>query len=221
MKKNLTAAFLLAMSVSLMPAAALAQDSGFSLGVRAAYAVPFGTAGDGTSLNDLARGAVPVQIDADYRFTPEWRLGVSFAYGPVLIADEARRSLEATGLSDVGGHRQQRFSLQVVRHFNTAGSFQPWVALSGGYEWTRYAGAKRPSGMETEIGRAGIAGAVTVGGDFSVSPRMTVGPYVAVDLGRYGRNVVWVEDGDTSSSSVDDKGLHQWVLVGVKLSWRF
>ena len=221
MKKIIIAASLLATSFSLMPAAASAQDSGFSLGVRAAYAVPFGKAGDGTNLNDLAKGAVPVQIDADYRFTPEWRLGVSFAYGPVLIADEGKRALEATGLSDVGGHRQQVLSLQVVRHFNTGGAFQPWVGLSGGYEWTRFAGAKLPSGKETEIGRAGIASAITIGGDYSVSPRVTVGPYVALDLGRYGRNLVWVEDGDTSSSSIDDKGLHQWVRAGVKLSWRF
>ncbi|MDO8837182.1 MAG: hypothetical protein Q7V01_16380 [Vicinamibacterales bacterium] len=82
-----------------------------------------------------------------------------------LIAAAAKRSLEATGLSDVGGHRQQALSRQVVWHFNTGASFQPWVGLSGGYEWTRFTGAKLPSGKETEIGRPGIAGAISIGGD--------------------------------------------------------
>jgi outer membrane protein W len=221
MRNVILAAALLATSLCLAPAAATAQDSGFSLGVRAAYAVPFGTATDGTSLNDLAAGAVPLQVDADYRLSREWLIGVSFAYGPVRIADEAKRSLEAAGLSDVGGHRQQVLSLQVARHFNSDGSFRPWVGLSGGYEWTRFAGGKLPSGMETEIGMAGPTGAFMIGGDFAVSPRVTVGPYVAVDLGRYGRNLVWVEDGDTTSTSIDDKAVHQWLRAGVKLAWRF
>lgn len=221
MKNRIVAASFLAASLCLTPAVVTAQDSGFSLGLRAGYAVPFGAAGAGTNLNDLATGAVPLQVDLDYRLSRDWRLGLCFGYGPVFVADGAQRALEAAGLSDVGGHRQQVFGLQLTRVFKSDWRLSPWVGLAGGYEWTRYAGATLPSGKETEIGRSGFAGSLTVGGAYAVSPRLAVGPYVAVDLGRYRRDLVWVEDGDTSSTDIRDRGVHGWVEAGVRLTWTF
>ncbi|MFO7692254.1 MAG: hypothetical protein R6V57_04115 [Vicinamibacterales bacterium] len=221
MKHTIIAASLLATSICFTPAAAVAQDSGFSLGLRAGYAVPFGEASGGTDLSDLATGAVPLQVDADYRVSRDWRLGIYFGYGPAFVADAAERDLEAAGLTDVGGHRQQVLGVQVTRVFKSGARFSPRVGLAGGYEWTRYAGAKRPSGMETEVGLSGFAGSVTLGGDYAVSPRFAVGPYVSVDLGRYRKELVWVEDADTSFTDIRDKALHGWVEAGVRLTWTF
>lgn len=221
MKTRIIAALCLVASFVFAPAVASAQNSGFALGMRAGYAVPFGDAGDGASLSDLAKGAVPVQVDVDYRLTNAWRMGVSLSFGPARVADAAKTALEAGGLREVGDHRQQVLAFQVARAFNTSGSFAPWVGVEGGYEWTRYAGGRLASGLETEVGRSGFTGAVLVGGDYAVSPRFTVGPYVAVDLGRYTQDLTWVENDGASSTDIRDRGLHQWVRAGIKATWIF
>ena len=75
--------------------------------------------------------------------------------------------------------------------------------------------------METEVGLFGFAGSVTLGGDHVLSPRVAVGPYVSVQLGRYRKELVWVEDGDTSFTDIRDMALHGWVEAGVRLTWTF
>ena len=83
MKKLVAAAALLA-TFTAAPALADA-DRGLTLGLRASYGVPLGTAGDGESLADLTSGAVPVQIDVGYRFTQHWQAGAYFAWGPAML----------------------------------------------------------------------------------------------------------------------------------------
>ncbi len=221
MRTRFVVPVLVASVAVLCPAPGSAQDRGFNLGLRTSYAAPMGEAGDGADLADLTSEALPFQLDLVYRIDRHWRLGAFFAYGPALIADDASRDLEAAGLTDVGGHRQQSLGVEVERVLRAGSRVRPWIGLGGGYEWTRYAAAKLPSGLETEIGRSGWVGTMTVGADIAVSSKLAVGPYVAMDLGQYGRTLVWVEDGDTVSKSIADTGLHQWVRVGVRLSWAF
>ena len=207
--------------VTAFAAPAAAQGGNFTLGVRAACGLPFGTAGDGWKLGELTTFGVPVQVDADFRLNENWQVGGYFSYGPVTVADEAKASLAALGLSDIGGHRQQRVGAQVTYDVLPQARFSPWVGLSAGYEWTRYAGAKLPTGMETEIGMAGFDAAVQLGGAFKVSPRVAVGPYVALDLGQFRQNLRWEEEGDTSFTSIGQKATHQWVRFGFKMSYVF
>ena len=210
---------LLVVTAFVAPAAA---DGGkFSLGLRAARAVPFGTAGDGWNLNELTTVGAPLQIDADYRVGDNWRLGAYFSVAPLKIADEAKSSLQGLGLSKVGGHCQQRVGLQVAYDFRPQARFSPWVAVGAGYEWTRYAAATLPTGMETEIGMGGLDAALQVGGSYKVTSRFAIGPYAAFDLGRFGRNVRWEEGGDATSSKILEKGTHQWVRFGVKVGYSF
>jgi hypothetical protein len=208
--------------VTAMVAPALAQDGTFTLGARGAFAVPFGTAGDGWKLDELVTSGVPVQVDADFRVGGDWRLGGYFSYGPVTIADEAKDSLAHEGLKDIGGHRQQRLGVQVARDFRTSSKLSPWVGVSVGYEWTRYAGAKFvSSNRETEIGMSGFEGGVQVGAAYKLTSRFSVGPYAAFDLGRFRKNLSWVEDGDTTFTDVNEKGTHQWLRLGVKVAYTF
>lgn len=202
-------------------APASADGGKFSLGARGACAIPFGTAGDGWQLNELATAAAPVQLDADVRVSDNWRVGGYFSYGPVKVASEAKSSLAALGLTDIGGHMQQRVGLQVTRDFRSAARFSPWVGIAAGYEWTRYAGAKLASGLETEVGMAGLDASVQIGGAYKVTPRFSVGPYAAFDLGRFRENVSWEEGGDNTSTDIAAKGTHQWVRFGVKVGYSF
>jgi len=206
--------------VTALVSPAFADEGKFTLGARAARAVPLGTAGDGWKLNELVTLGAPVQLDADVRVGDSWRVGGYFSYGPVAIADEAKDFLAAAGLSEIGGHRQQRVGLQVARDFRTSARLSPWVGVSAGYEWTRYAAAK-VAGQETEIGMAGFDAAIQLGAAYKVTPRFTVGPYAAFDLGRFGKNVSWTEDEGGTSTDITEKGTHQWLRFGVKFGYSF
>jgi hypothetical protein len=210
-----------ALATFALTSPALAQEGRLSLGLRGSCAVPFGEARGGTSLKEVTTLAVPVQVDVDYRIDDRWSAGVYAFYGPVTVADETRRQLAASGLLSIGGHRQQRVGAQVTRTFLPAARFAPWVGVAAGYDWTRYAWARRATGEETEIGVSGLEATVQAGGRYRVTPRVAIGPYVAFDLGRYGKDIVWVQRAGNSSSSIADKGLHQWVRFGVKLSYGF
>jgi len=202
-------------------APAAAGDGKFTLGVRAACGLPFGDAGDGWKLNELTTVAVPVQVDADFRLSPNWLVGGYFSYGPVTIADEARETLAGLGLSDIGGHRQQRLGLQLTYDIRPQARFSPWIGVGAGYEWTRYAGAKLPTGLETEVGVAGFDAAVQFGGAYRVSPKLAIGPYVALDLGRFGKRVRWEEEGDSTFTDITETATHEWFRFGVKMSYSF
>lgn len=200
---------------------AQAQDGRLSVGVRGSLGVPFGEARGGTDLKDVTTRAVPVQVDVDYRIGEGWSAGVYVFYGPVTVADATRRQLAASGLSSIGGHRQQRVGVQLTRKFRPAARMSPWVGVAAGYDWTRYAWAKRATGEETEIGVSGFEATLQAGASYKVTPRLAIGPFAAFDLGRYGKDIVWVQRAGSSSVGITDKGLHQWVRFGVKMSFGF
>jgi len=217
MKKALLLLSLLTLATAARPARA-GDDAGLQLGLRAAYALPLGDAGDGAELRDLTPGAVPVQLEAGWRFDRHWLAGAYFAWGPSLVGDVAKDALAEAGASDVSGHFEQRVGLQGIYTFSPLSKLAPWVGLGLGYEWTRYADAKLPSGDETEVGLRGFEALLQVGGDYRVTSRLTVGPYATFSVGQYGSHVATVE-GDSSTTDVEDRGIHEWVQLGFKGSF--
>ncbi|HOC18644.1 MAG TPA: hypothetical protein PKK95_10260 [Vicinamibacterales bacterium] len=200
---------------------AQAQEVRLNVGVRGSFGVPFGEARGGTDLKDVTTRAIPVQVDVDYRIDEHWSAGVYAIYGPVAVADATRRQLAASGLRSIGGHRQQRVGVQLTRTFRPAARVSPWVGMAAGYDWTRYAWAKLATGEETEIGVSGFETTLQGGASFKLTPRLAIGPFAAFDLGRYGQDIVWVQRAGNSSTGIPDKGLHQWVRFGVKMSVGF
>ena len=54
-----------------------------------------------------------------------------------------------------------------------------------------------------------------LGGDYKVSEQLSVGPYVLFSLGQYSNATL--DDGTESTSrSIDEKGLHQWFGFGFR-----
>lgn len=222
MKKLIAAAALLA-TFAAAPARADA-DRGLTLGLRASYGVPLGTAGDGESLGDLTSGAVPVQIDVGYRFTEHWQAGAYFAWGPAMLASDAKRALAAQGATSLGGHAVQRLGLQGIYTFMPSARFAPWAGLGLGYEWTRYAEARlntSTGSADAELGMGGFEAVLQVGGDYRLSPKFTAGPFATLNFGQYREHVsdVDVKSGsvpDPGTTKVSDKGIHEWLQLGIK-----
>jgi hypothetical protein len=217
---------LLLAGLTAAPAARADDDSGLTLGVRAGFGMPLGTAGDGEDLDRLTKGAVPVQLDVGWRFTPRWLAGAYFSWGPALIASDAKGALAASGARDIGGHAVQRVGVQALYTAFRVDRFEQWVGLGLGYEWTRYAEARLQSetgSADAELGLRGFEAILQLGGDYRVTPRLKVGPFAALSFGQYRSHVSDLDvrsgtmpDAGSTSRSVGDRGIHEWMQLGIK-----
>ena len=221
MKKTLVAAIVI-LSAAIAGPTRADETSGLSLGLRAAYGVPLGDAGDGANLNDLATGAAPVQLEAGWRFDEHWLAGVYFAWGPTFVGDGARSALQARGATGVGGHFEQRIGVQGIYTFSPLRGFSPWAGVGLGYEWTRYADAK-VEGREVEVGLRGFEAMLQVGAEHRLSDRFSVGPFATFNVGQYRSTIEWAEGEagiDTSAESdIADRGIHEWLQFGIRGSF--
>jgi hypothetical protein len=227
--KKLVAAAVVAV-LTFLAAPARAEEKGFTLGLRTAYALPLGTAGDGADLNELTSGAVPVQIELGYRLTRNVLAGAYFAWGYAMVADEAKSALAADGATGIGGHAVQRVGVQAIYSFMPGAKLAPWAGLGVGYEWARYASAELRSATgtaDTEVGLRGFEALLQVGGDLRVAPKFTIGPFATLNVGRFESHVASVDEtsgtfpGGDSSQEVSDKGFHEWIQLGVKGTFDF
>lgn len=207
---------LLVVAVLSTPTSARADEqSGLALGLRAAYALPFGDAGGGAKLNQLTAGAIPLQLDVGYRFDRRWQVGGYFGWGPARIADDARSGLSAQGATDISGHAIMRIGVQGSYSFLPDARLAPWVGLSAGWEWVRYASAT-VAGAETEIGVRGFEAGVQVGGDYRIAPRFTIGPFASFHVGQFRSTMTWRSGSSESTADISDKKLHEWLQLGLK-----
>jgi len=214
-----TTAVILAVAAIAVAAPARAdRDSGLALGLRAAYAVPFGSAVQGTDLNQLAAGSSPLQLDLGWRFDRRWQAGGYLGYGFVRLAGEANSALAAQGATDIDGHRLMRVGLQGIYTILPDARFAPWVGVSAGYEWLRYASAT-VAGKETEIGLRGFEAGVQLGADYRLGSSFAVGPFAAFSIGQFQSSTTWVSGAGETASDVADKGLHEWFQLGIKGSF--
>ena len=187
-------------------------------GLRAGYAIPMGSAVKNGDLNQFASGAVPFQLDVDWRFGPQWAAGGYFTYGPTFVASDMKDHLESIGVSDVSGHFLQRVGAQVSYHFPSGGRAAPWLGIAAGYEWNRYADGKDALG-DAEVGLKGWEGAIQGGADFWSLDRVTIGPYGMFGMGQYS-DVTTTTGGNDSSQSIGDQAMHQWFQFGLRGSWK-
>jgi hypothetical protein len=217
MKNVATISLAAAMLLAAAPARA-GDDSGLTIGLRAVYGVPFGDAGDGTRLNELTKGVSPLQLDVGYRLDSRWQVGGYFGYGFVRVADQAKSAVAAQGATDIDGHALMRVGVQGIYTLPSAAGFKPWLGLTAGYEWLRYASGQI-SGKETEVGLRGFEAGVQVGADYRVGSAFSVGPFAAFNVGQFRSRITWTSgSGETSDFESDGRcGLSRY-QIGAALS---
>ncbi len=187
-----------------------ASHAQFTLGLRVGYGVAMGDvagngAGSSLAMSDWVKSQVPVQVDAMYRFTPEWAAGVYFSYGFGQLSSTISDLCSAYGKSCSASNT--RFGVQGAYTFTTVSpSFVPWAGLGIGYEWNT-------------VDEAGTKGTfkgweylnLQLGGDYKVNPKFAVGPYVLFAIGQYGEGEI-----AGVSGSVTEKTTHEWLSFGVR-----
>lgn len=196
---SLARAVAAALAISV-PAAAAA---GITLSLRTGWAIPAGDAAAGEPLGDLFEGFVPLQLDLGYDLTERLQLGLYAQYG---FAD-AECSGECDG-------RSIRAGVQALYALGAAGAtFSAWVGAGAGFEHARHETTEPdpflPGGPDV-VTRADLGGwevNVEGGTAWMVFPRLAVGPYLLLAVGRY-------EGG--SLSALSDKAMHAWVHLGLR-----
>jgi hypothetical protein len=193
--KRLHAVLLLAAVAAAAPVRAdEATRSGFSLGARAAWAFPFGTAFEIGSLSvdmdDFVDRNIPLWLDATLRLGGGIEIGPYFQYGFVDYKDVA-------GV-DQGSGENMRIGGQLNYRLTPAGGLTPWLGFGAGWEWLNSDGDDL-NGFDVMV---------QGGADFRLTEHLALGPFVAFTVGRFS---------DVPSGA--DETWHEWLQVGAKLSF--
>ncbi len=182
------------------------QQSGFSLGARIGYGIPVGDADASITQSDLVSGMVPLQLDATYRFNPNWQLGLYFQYGFATIGNVFCQTADPNA-SCTGSN--VRFGAEAMYTFASDG-FSPWIGLGLGFEWQNVTATLGGVSVDVQISGFEYLN-LQLGGDWKLSPAFKLGPFVSFSLASYDT----ISAAGVSASIASTK-THEWLQLGVK-----
>jgi opacity protein-like surface antigen len=186
-----------------------APAQGVTLGARAAWAIPAGSSAAGFTLGSDFTGAVPLSLDLLYRFDRYFSAGFYFTYAPGIAKDCPSGATCSQSFT--------RFGLQAAYTLDRSGSLRPWFGIGVGYEWLRL---DIPGGSGTLSGFEWAN--LQVGGDFAVTARFFVGPYVGVSFGQFSdASGSLFGTGSGASIPSGERRFHEWITVGLRGLYEF
>jgi hypothetical protein len=187
-----------------------------SLDLKAAYAIPTGdivTLGGATYFGPMKytwSAAIPIEVAGRYRFSPSFSAGVYFQYAPATIAARF-----CTTTMTCSGY-DMRVGVEAVYGFLPEKTWNPWVSVGTGWQWTHFAVA-----TDTQSADMTYSGweyfNVQAGLDWNLSRMFAVGPYVGFFGGSY-TSRSGNAAGSTESGSIDSayRAFHGWWQFGLK-----
>lgn len=194
--------------------------TGFQVAARTGVTVPMGRLQKDMKMSDTVGPLqIPVHADVGVKIIPQLFVGgyVGVSLGGVgdtmsRACDQAHVSCSSIGF---------RFGLQAQYHVAPGGKLNPWVGYGIGYE---IAGASGTNGGNTlSVAYGGVEFAhVMAGADFRISRIVGVGPFADFAIGQYSfASVEETRFGRTvkTDGSVQDKALHEWLTLGVKVTF--
>ena len=194
----------------LVPAAARAQ---FTLGARAGYAFGWGDVGGTLGMGDWVKAQVPIQVDALYRVNARLALGAYFSYG---FAQTGGASSDVCDLQDTDcSANVRRFGVEASYAFARHGRVEPWIGANIGYEWNTLEVSDPTGSVKTEFKGWEYLG-LQGGADWRLGEKVAAGPFLHASLGRYGEGDLSGAFG-SAGGSIDDKKLHGWITLGVRV----
>jgi hypothetical protein len=207
----------LAMAVLAPPDVTQAQ-TGFEAGARLGYGIAMGKADADDNLSDTVSGQVPIWLDVGYRPIEALMVGLFFQYGFGILGSE----LDDCDIADASCSASDiRLGVQGHFHLRPREQLDPWLGLGIGYEWLTLSQEAR--GTEISGTASGFEFLnLQVGLDIRVLEHFVVGPFLSFSLGQFSSssaecsgNCGLISSGSVSGD-IDDKGLHQWLLIGAR-----
>lgn len=193
------------------------EANGFELGLRVGYGVPLGTAfqipvgatTQNAKWSDLISGMIPFWADLGYRIDPHWYVGGFFQFGLGFVPSSLCGSGASCSENDL------RFGLNVHYHFLPDGPIDPWVGLGAAYEIWNLSGSG--GGVSASSSLRGFEfGNAQLGADYKLSPGFGVGPFVTFSVAQFSDSSGSVSGLGSSSSSISNKGIHEWLIFGLR-----
>ncbi len=207
---------LLAVAAIAFAGPARADDTGFSFGLRAGYALAMGDVEQNVKLSDMVSGGVPIWLDVTYRFTKNISAGGYFQYAFAFV-NKDNLTVNGVPCTTAGvscSASQMRFGIEGFYNFMPDATFAPWVGLNIGYEIATLNGeAGGVSGSLSSKGFEFVG--LQVGGDYKLAPNFTVGPFLTFNIGQYSTQSSDV-GGTSASQDIANTAMHEWLQFGVK-----
>ncbi len=184
--------------------------TGFQLALRTGYAIPMGSAYNGVSQSDVYGGQVPFIVDIGGKIIPNLFIGGYLGLNIGGCGNQIQGSCASASF---------RIGAEIIYDIIPDGLVNPWIGYGIGIE---------SSAVSANNGNSSISlfgpefGHFTGGVDFRVSRVFGLGPVVDFGLGEYTSGSVTEnggQNGDSVTSSIENKSLHEWLTVGAKFTF--
>ncbi len=189
---------------------ALALRLGYDVSAGNAAAGPAGAPGEATPMSEVAKSAIPIQLDALWKFGSSFSMGAYYGFGFArpsgAIADRC------TGLDASCSTWTMRTGIEAEWAFSdVAAWWAPWVGTGLGYAW-----AYDTVSAAGQSSRQNISGwellNLEVGADAKVTSHLWLGPYLSLRYSQYS---------SLDGYGIANKAFHTWYGFGVRGTWDF
>jgi hypothetical protein len=210
-------------SISLFTSLGSAAEAstGFEVGLRLGYAIPFGTLatsnGLAFQLSDLVFVAVPVILDLGYRVTPNISLGLYGQYAFGILNDDLSSYCDTTrtdcSVSSVRAGLQASYVVPLNR-------LEAWFGLVLGIErlntlseGSANSGTLGSSSLFVTLPEFGLQG----GTNIKLSSGFSIGPFLSFSMGRYSwGNATYNGQSQHTHLPESNRAPHEWLILGVR-----
>jgi hypothetical protein len=195
-------------------------DHGVEVAVRLGLSVAAGSIQDGTSLDSYAGSAVPLVLEAGWRFDPSLFVGGRFMYAfPQLKNPNGSCNNNGTSCDGYDMH----LGVEGVYRFLVEQKFAPWAGLGFGYERASYDISARPNfgGGATYTGFQAL---VQGGGDVRLNSQLVLGPFAELAFGRFESADTRTRIGNVTtdtSADIQNTAWHTWISFGIRGAFGF
>jgi hypothetical protein len=186
-------------------------ESGVSIGLSVGYGLPMGNVSGSQPMSDLFGGALPLQVDVGWRFTPSLYAGAFFQYSIGFVSSKQTAACTVNGWTSCTGGDMQ-FGANFVYTFLPYAAFAPYVGLGLGWEIATLSYSGGNQSISESVSGFQFA-RILVGGDFRVGSAFRVGPFVNFSLGQFSS---LSSPNAAANGSITDKAIHSWLQFGIK-----
>jgi hypothetical protein len=195
----------------LKPAPAGPPESGVSIALSVGYGLPMGNVSGSQKMTDLYSGAVPLQLDVGWRFTPNLYLGGFFQYSFAFISSKQESACTLNGWTGCSGGVLQ-FGADFVYTILPYAKFAPYVGLGLGWEIASLNYTSASQSVSESVSGFQFA-RIILGGDFRVGSAFRIGPFVNFSLGQFSS---LSSPNAAANGTISDKAIHSWLQFGIR-----